>query len=42
VVNEVLLVPHIPFQLDYVEVLLGLADALTKLYDSFLMDECYK
>ena len=42
VVFEYLQVPHIPFDLNYVEVLSALCDALSKLYDKFLQEECYR
>eukprot|EP01038_Epipyxis_sp_PR26KG_P009417 gene9417-12683_t len=42
IVYEYLEVPHIPFELDYVEVLLALCDSLTALYEKLLEEECYK
>jgi hypothetical protein len=42
VVYEYLQVPHIPFDLDYVEVLSALCEALSKLYDKFLHEECFR
>ena len=42
VVYEFLQVPHIPFDLDYVEVLSALCEALSKLYDKFLHEECFR
>lgn len=39
VVYEYLLVPHIPFELDYIEVLTSLCDALTLLYEYFRKEE---
>lgn len=41
VVFEYLQIPHISFELDYVEVLMGLCDSLCELYDRFLSEECY-
>lgn len=42
VVYEYLQQPHIPFELNYVEVLSALCDALSKLYDKFLNEDCYR
>jgi hypothetical protein len=42
IVFEYLLTPHIPFELDYVEVLSSLCDSLAKLYEKFLHDDCYR
>jgi hypothetical protein len=41
VVYEYLQTPHVPFELDYVEVLIGLCEAVVALYDRFLSKECY-
>ncbi len=42
IVYEYLHIMHIPYQLDHVEVLIGLCDALSKLYDKILHEECYR
>jgi len=41
IVFEYLEVLHIPFELDYVEVLLALLDALTTIYEQLLHEDCY-
>ena len=41
VVFEHLQITHVPFELDYVEVLVGLCDSLIALYSRFLSKECY-
>jgi hypothetical protein len=41
IVYEHLNITHVPFDLDYIEVFMGLCDALISLYDKFLCDECY-
>lgn len=42
VVFEYLQVPHIPFELDYVEVLFSLFDEMNKLYVKLMHEECYR
>jgi hypothetical protein len=41
VVYEHLQVPHIPFDLDYVEVFLGLCTQLSRLYEKLVHEDCY-
>jgi hypothetical protein len=41
IVYEHLNITHVPFDLDHMEVFIGLCDALISLYDKFLSDECY-
>jgi hypothetical protein len=41
IVYEHLQLPHIPFELDYVEVLYCLFIELSKLYEKFLHEDCY-
>jgi hypothetical protein len=42
VVYEYLEVPHLPFELDYIEVLLALLDSLSMLYDKLLHVDSYR
>jgi hypothetical protein len=41
VVYEHLQITYVPFELDYVEVLVGLCDSIIALYGRFLSKECY-
>lgn len=41
VVYEYLQITHVPSELDYVEVLVGLCDSIIALYGRFLSKECY-
>jgi hypothetical protein len=41
VVYEHLQITYVPFELDYVEVLVGLCDSIIGLYSRFLSKECY-
>mmetsp|Transcript_9596 Transcript_9596/g.15968 ORF Transcript_9596/g.15968 Transcript_9596/m.15968 type:complete len:506 (+) Transcript_9596:29-1546(+) len=41
VVYEFLQLPHIPFDLDYVEVVVGLCIQMSKLYESLIDADCY-
>ena len=41
VVFEQLKTPHLAFELDYIEVLIGLCGGLCKLYDNIFCEECY-
>ena len=41
VVYEHLQIAYVPFELDYVEVLVGLCDSIIALYGRFLSKECY-
>lgn len=41
IVFEYLQTPSVPFDLDYIEVVLGLSEVLLKLYDNFLHEDCY-
>ena len=41
IVYEHLQLPHIPFELDYVEVFYSLCVELSKLYDKLISDECF-
>lgn len=42
VVYEYLDTTHVPFELDYIEVLYSLFDSIGVLYSKFLSDECFK
>ena len=41
VVYEHLVITHVPFELDYVEVFVNLCDTLHDLYDKLMHDECF-
>jgi hypothetical protein len=41
VVYEYLKIPHLPFELDYTEVVIALCDALHRLYEKLFVEDCW-